>query len=174
MATPTGAGRFNGREPHAVVGGNDAAHRGDRYPVCLAISWARLRGNQRVIDNPPAVSHPEARIQFHAPFDFFQGKMRCGSGDSASHDACSLLFISFLYYTTWNASWYQGKETCIHLRQRKAVGSSPSANDPPLFILQRCDGCHERELKKDSVSTWGRGRKKLLNAACQHLVYYGV
>src|SRR6266567_3776890 len=107
MATPTGAGRFNGREPHAVVGGNDAAHRGDRYPVCLAISWARLRGNQRVIDNPPAVSHPEARIQFHAPFDFFQGKMRCGSGDSASHDACSLLFISFLYYTTWNASWYQ-------------------------------------------------------------------
>ena len=32
MPTPTGAGRFNSRQPHAVVGGNEAAHRGDRYP----------------------------------------------------------------------------------------------------------------------------------------------
>src|SRR5512135_529373 len=107
MATPTGAGRFNSRQPHAVVGGNDAAHRGDGYPGVFGNLFGFARGNERIIDNPPAVSHPKARIQFHATFDFFQRKMSCGSCDSASHSPDSLLCFMVLYYTTWNANWYQ-------------------------------------------------------------------
>ncbi len=90
--------------------------------VCLAISSARLRGNERIIDNPPAVSHPKARIQFHATFDFFQRKMSCGSCDSASHSPDSLLCFMVLYYTTWNANWYESKTESKTVR-------------PELFLL---------------------------------------
>src|SRR6266581_8822383 len=70
-------------------------------PVSLAISSARLRSHQGVINDPPALSNPRAWIQFHATFDVFHWIMSCGSCDSRSHNRSSSLLssISPLYHT---------------------------------------------------------------------------
>ncbi len=96
VTTPTCSRRISGCQPKTIVGGNDSAHRRDRYPGVSGYLFGFAGSNQRIIDNPPTLAYPKAWIQFHATFDFFKRKMSCGSGDSASQYSCSLLYFMFL------------------------------------------------------------------------------
>src|SRR6266567_506628 len=101
MTASTPAWRFYRGTSQAVIAGNDAAHRRDRYPHISGDLFGFARVHQGVVNDPPAFSHPRAWIQFHTTFDFFYWIMRCGSCDSRSHNRSSSLLssVSPLYHT---------------------------------------------------------------------------
>jgi hypothetical protein len=80
---------------HSVVHGNDAAHCRDGHAGISGNFFSFARGNQGMVNDRPALSHPKAWIQFHATFDFFKWKMSSGACDSRSQISFSFLSTSF-------------------------------------------------------------------------------
>jgi hypothetical protein len=81
--------------PQAVGGGNDASHPRDRDSYLLSNLFGFAGSNQGMLNDPPALSNPKARFQFHTTFDFFKRNRSSGSRHSPSHNGSSSLSTLF-------------------------------------------------------------------------------
>src|SRR5262249_33525465 len=70
VTASTLAWRFDRSKSKAVISGNHAANRRDRYPHISGDLFGFARLNQGKVNDPPAFSNPRTWIHFHAMFDF--------------------------------------------------------------------------------------------------------